>query len=106
MVLSYEFVGYPWFLVLGSWFSIVGRRSSVVGDPQRRADIGSDARDLGHGLGVLWDGDRRHARLDDPGLLIRDLRQSVAQDLHMVVADRGDDRNQRRDDVGAIVAAA
>src|SRR5262249_13055588 len=44
--------------------------------------------------------------LDDPRLLPRDLLDRVAEDLGVIQADRGDDRHQRREDVGAIEPAA
>ena len=61
--------------------------------------------------------DGRHCRLrladhhgdagfDNAGLLAGDQRQRIAQQVLVVVADVGDDAQQRRDDVGAVQPAA
>jgi hypothetical protein len=58
------------------------------------------------GLGGLRHGDGGHAGLEDAGLVPGDLAQAIAQDSHVVVADRADQRDQRREHVHGVVAPA
>ena len=50
--------------------------------------------------------DNRDAWLDDAGFLCGDLVQCIAQELHVVHADVGDDAELGDDDVGAVQATA
>src|SRR6266545_8166703 len=53
---------------------------------------------------MLQDGNCRYARLKNAGLLGSDLRERIAKDGHVIIADRADNREQRRDHVCAVVA--
>jgi hypothetical protein len=70
--------------------------------PQSRIPL---RRDLPHHLarpGLRHATDHRHATLDDPRLLVRDLFQRVPELRHVVEHDVRDDRHQRVADVRAI----
>jgi len=73
---------------------------------QSRAGVMAYTLDDRHRLGFLRRADQRHAGLDDAGLLERDERQRMAQQLDMVVAQAGDARDRRVNDVGRIQPAA
>ena len=63
--------------------------------------------DHGHRLGRLLGGDHGHAALDDRGLLGGDRGQRVAEEFHVVHADRRDHARERRlDHIGGIEPAA
>ena len=71
-----------------------------------RARVRTDAADHRHRLRLLRRADHRHARLDDPGLLERDQREGVAQQLDVVVAQRCDRADRGMHHVGGIQPAA
>src|SRR5690242_14379931 len=66
---------------------------------ERGAALIGDARDDGEGFGGLGGGDEGDAELDNAGLLAGNGGEGVAEDSHVVVADRGDERHHRLDDV-------
>ena len=60
----------------------------------------------GKGVRVRGGGERRNVGLEDTGLLGGDGSDRRAEDGHVVESDLGDDRGQRRDDVGGVVPSA
>ena len=78
----------------------------VIGDAEeRRADLRADA--LNHGAPWLARiANEGNAGLGDAGLVARDLLERLAQDIGMVEADVGDDRNIRRDEVRPVERTA
>ena len=59
-----------------------------------------------HHLRILGRGYDRHTRLDDPCLLVSDVRESWAKDGRVIVADVRDHRHERLADVRRIESAA
>ena len=55
---------------------------------------------------MLWQRDQRAVRAQDAGLFARDEGDGVAEPLHVVERDVGDDGEQRLDDVGGVETAA
>ena len=60
----------------------------------------------GCGFGLVFADDDGNLMFDDAGLFGSDRGQGIAQQVHMVVADIGDDREIGGDDIGAVEAAA
>ena len=79
----------------------------LTGRMQRRAQAPGLRLDHGHRLGHLLGADRRHAALDDGGLLAGNRRQGLPEKFGMIHADRRDHARQRRvDHIGRIEPAA
>ena len=60
----------------------------------------------GEGWGCCLTYDHRHSRLDDACFLGSYLREGVAEELLVVEADIGNDREVGHDDIGAVEATA
>jgi len=76
-------------------------------DGELRAVGAGDLGDGGHGLlGLLPCHHQGRSRLGDSRLLAGDGVQRVAEDVHVVVADGGDGRHHRSQEVGGVEAAA
>ena len=74
---------------------------------QRRAHAPGLRLDHRHRLRRLLGANHRHAALDDGGLLAGDGGQRVAEEFHVIHADRRDHgRHRRIDDVGGVEPAA
>ena len=74
--------------------------------PERCIPLCGHALDHRQRLRVARGGDDGPARLDDPRLLLRDLRDGAPQAFYVVEADVGDHRDPRIQHVGRIVGAA
>jgi hypothetical protein len=68
----------------------------------RRLDLGAAAEQHLRGTGQLLGEDGGRTRLDDPGLLDRDLLDGVAEVARVVDRDRGDDGDDAVGDVGGV----
>ena len=79
----------------------------LAGDMKRRADLGGAVHDhRKRSLGLAGDDGRRVAP-HDRRLLARDLLQRVAEKIHMIHGNRGDDARERVGDrIGRVVTAA
>jgi hypothetical protein len=79
----------------------------LAGDPDRRLHARGLPLDHGERLARLRGHDRRHVALEDAGLLSRDQRDRVAQELGVVERHRRDNGGERAlDHVGGIEPAA
>ena len=90
---------------LGGWpnrTAFVDVLPVTADDRERRATFSSNVLQSGQGFGLLLGHNHWHIGLDDAPFLVGDLGQCVAQQLGVVEAQAGDDRYQRRQDVGGI----
>ena len=87
--------------------ALLGCHPILAGDADRRLDPRRLPLDGGQRLARLRRHDRRHLRLEDAGLLGRDLADGIAEMLGMIERDRRDHGGERAvDDIGGVEPSA